>query len=137
MDRLTERLQIAKKALDSLTEALEFKGDDSISKLLRDASIQRFEYTLESTWKLAQLYLRSHEGIEHASPKSVIRSCFQVKLLDESQTNLALTMMTDRNLTVHTYNEDLANQIYAKIPQYKSLLALLIENISKKTTPTN
>lgn len=55
MDRLRERLEVARKAL----------------------VIQRFEYTYEAVWKTAQLYLRNRENLELASPSSVTRACFQ------------------------------------------------------------
>jgi nucleotidyltransferase substrate binding protein (TIGR01987 family) len=118
MARLAERIETSKSALSALNEALELP----FNKIVQDATIQRFEFTLEAMWKLAQLYLREHEGIEVASPKSVFRSCFEVGLLDEAETSLAINMVNDRNLTVHTYNEGLAAQIYSHIPSYFKLM---------------
>lgn len=53
------------KALDSLAEALRMP----FSLIVRDASIQRFEYTFESVWKLLKAYLGVLEGIACNSPK--------------------------------------------------------------------
>ena len=36
---------------------------------------------------------------------------------------MALDMARDRNLTVHTYNEELANQIYSRLAAYAGLMA--------------
>jgi len=102
MDRLTERLQVARKALASFREAL----TSPPTELNRDASIQRFEYTHEAVWKAAQIYLRNRENLELASPMAVIRACFQSGILTEEQSRLAVDMARDRNLTVHTYNEE-------------------------------
>jgi nucleotidyltransferase substrate binding protein (TIGR01987 family) len=88
----------------------------------RDASIQRFEYTYEAVWKAGQLYLRNHENLELASPTSVTRACFQSGLLHEEKGRIALDMARDRDLTVHTYNEDLANQIYSRLATYVDLM---------------
>lgn len=41
-------------------------------------------------------------------------------------------MLDDRNLTVHTYNDHLANEIFKKLPQYYFLLQLLITRIEVK-----
>jgi hypothetical protein len=68
MDRLTERFEIARKALASFREALR----EAPTSMNRDTSIQRFEYTHEAVWKAAQLYLRNRESLELASPSSVI-----------------------------------------------------------------
>src|ERR1700689_3687731 len=118
MDRLKERLEIASKALLSLREALR----ETATPMNRDASIQRFEYTYEAVWKAAQLYLRNRENLELASPTSVTRACFQASVLNEDQGRVALDMARDRNLTVHTYNEELANQIYSRLAAYAGLM---------------
>jgi len=36
-------------------------------------------------------------------------------MLDDGETERALAMVDDRNLTVHTYNEELAQAIYARL----------------------
>lgn len=123
MDRLTQRLHVAHRALIALSEVV---AQAPVSTLVRDAAIQRFEYSFEysfeATWKAMQLYLREREGIQSGSPKGVIRAAFQVGLLDEAQSRTALDMADDRNLTVHTYNEQLAEQIYARLEAYWQLM---------------
>ena len=92
------------------------------TKIERDAAIQRFEYTCEASWKALQLGLRQEEGIEATSPKRIARASRQVGLLDDAQTQLALTMVDDRNQTVHTYNEAVAEAIYSRLATYAPLL---------------
>jgi len=77
---------------------------------------QRFEYTFEATWKAAQLCLREVEGVEVGSPKRAARAGLQVGLFDEAHTRQVLAMVDDRNLTVHTYNEQLAEEIDSRLP---------------------
>ncbi len=119
MERSRERLRIARKALDTL---LELPLVQAPSKIVRDAAIQRFEYSFEALWKAAQMYLRQAEGLEPGSPKGVIRACMQVGVLTEQETRLAIAMVDDRNLTVHTYNEVLAEQIFARLERYAGLM---------------
>lgn len=119
MDRLRERLVVAQKALATLQELPLGERTDTI---IRDAAIQRFEYTLEAVWKVAQLYLREHEGLDIASPKGVIRACLAVGLLTPEEGRLALKMIDDRNLTVHTYNETLADAIFSRLAQHAMLM---------------
>jgi nucleotidyltransferase substrate binding protein (TIGR01987 family) len=128
MERLKQRTAMAKQALNALQEVLAMP----YSPIVRDAAIQRFEFTFEAIWKLTQLYLREKEGLEINSPKSVLRNCLQVGLLaTESQVALALKMADDRNLTVHTYNEKLATQIFNNLKSYHDLMQQLFSNLSK------
>jgi hypothetical protein len=89
-----------------------------------------FEQTFETVWKAAQLYLSTVESLECSSPKSVIRACRQVGLLDDEQTRLALQMADDR--TVHTYNEDLAGEINYRILMYTPLMGRWIKAMRKR-----
>ena len=118
MERVKERLSVASRALATLDEALEAPK----SKIVRDAAIQRFEYTFEAVWKAAQIYLKRVEGKDLASPKSVIRASFQAGLLDEAEAAAALQMVDDRNLTVHTYQEALAERIFGRLPDYARIM---------------
>lgn len=125
MERLKERLEQTRKALAALDEVLE----KPYSKIIRDAAIQRFEFTLETLWKLAQRYIFIHDGIDIGSPKGVIRGCFQSGLLDETESELFLKAIDDRNLTVHTYNEALAEKIYHNIFNYRPIFLTLFQKI--------
>ncbi|MDA8443273.1 MAG: HI0074 family nucleotidyltransferase substrate-binding subunit [Peptococcaceae bacterium] len=119
MDRLSERLRAAHSALSRLEEVLSI---DAPSLIERDATIQRFEFTFEALWKAAKEYLFVIEGFEIASPKGVIRSCRELGILNDESATHALVMADDRNLTLHTYNETLANQIYSRIKSYSILI---------------
>ena len=133
MERLNERVKSAKKALIALDEVLNLP----YSKIIRDAAIQRFEFTLEAIWKLAQRYLILNEGLTVGSPKGVIRACFQSNLIKEPETEILLASIDDRNLTVHTYNEELAEKIYKNIFTYYPLFIILYHSIEKNIPHDN
>ncbi|MDN5881508.1 MAG: nucleotidyltransferase substrate binding protein [Nitrosospira sp.] len=126
MERLKQRLDIASKALETLHDVV---GHDDVSALVRDAAIQRFQYSFEATWKAMQRYLQVQEGIQPGSPKSVIRAAHQTGLLNDEQGRSALRMVDDRNLTVHTYNEALASQIYTRLQGYYALMNAAVSNM--------
>ena len=138
MERLRKRVDTAKRALKTLQELLEVENPTIVE---RDAVIQRFEYTFEALWKTGKLFLREIEGLEIGSPKGVIRGFLQVGMFTEDQTALALTMVDDRNLTSHTYNEGLAEQIYDQVGDYADVMAnwlTAIEKVLEKTEePSN
>ena len=62
MERLRQRLDIARQALASLKALLPL----DVTPVVRDAAIQRFEYTFEAVWKAAQRYLISVLGFHGA-----------------------------------------------------------------------
>jgi nucleotidyltransferase substrate binding protein (TIGR01987 family) len=126
MERLQQRLTQTKSALEKLSEILSFPK----TEVHRDAAIQRFEFTTETTWKLAQLFLKTEHGIEASSPKTTMRNCFETGILSEDETSIAIKLIDDRNLATHTYNEDLAETIYSKLGQYLDLLNKIYQHIS-------
>lgn len=119
MERLNRRLALARQALETL---LELTALQVPSRIERDATIQRFEYTVEACWKAAQAVLDTRFGIVAASPKTVVRACAQNGLLSEDDGHAAMSMIDDRNLTSHTYNEDLAAAIHGRIGAHAGLM---------------
>ena len=119
MDRLSQRIQMAHRALATLQELALLAAPTTVE---RDAAIQRFEYSTEACWKAAQSVLSIQFGLELASPKSVIRASAQNALLTESDARLAMDLVDDRNLTAHTYNEALAQAIWSRLPTHLSIL---------------
>jgi len=117
---LKERLAIARRALASLEELVALPQP---SRVERDAAIQRFEYSFEACWRAAQRYLLVVEGLTVGSPKACVRASREVGLLSDEQAVLGLEMVDDRNLTVHTYNEAVAERIYRNLGRYTGLLA--------------
>ncbi|MHC4292337.1 MAG: nucleotidyltransferase substrate binding protein [Planctomycetota bacterium] len=55
VERLKNRLKTAQKALGTLNELL---TDEKPSIIVRDAAIQRFEYSFEALWKTGSRFLR-------------------------------------------------------------------------------
>jgi len=121
-----EKLEIlrlsAQKALGTLEDILKKPFD----LVVRDATIQRFEYCFEITWKLLKEYLKSKEGIVCTSPKSCFREAFSIKILSKEETELSLQMTDDRNLTSHTYHEGVAEALYQKMQIYYDLMDKIV-----------
>lgn len=125
MEKLTIIAEDTKNALGTLKEITE----TSYTVIVRDATIQRFEYSFEIFWKFLKEHLRVKEGIICNSPKSCFREAFNVKLLTEEETVTALEMTDDRNLTAHTYHEEVAEEIYRKIKGYYELMDKVYRNL--------
>jgi len=129
MERLRERMLVAKRALKSLEEVA---GQNAGGDIVRDAAIQRFEFTFEAVWKAAQRYLNVVEGTVEASPKGVVRASVATGLLAGEEGRLAMDMVDDRNLTVHTYNEALARRIFAGLAGYVGLMRRWLDAMDQR-----
>lgn len=100
------------RALGRLQAALE-KDADSDDMYL-DATIQRFEFCFELAWKLIKAVLE-YEGIEANSPRSCIREGWKQRLISNAET--WLEMMEKRKLSSHTYDENVAREIYHDVKE--------------------
>lgn len=108
-DKLKAQTVLLRRAVERLQMALSRPKDEFV----RDSAIHRFEFCFELAWKVLQSYLE-REGLEARSPRSAIRAAFQVGLLPDDTQWLA--MLELRNLTSHTYDEALAEKMYAALP---------------------
>lgn len=108
--RLMEEYFEYKKAVNWLGEALQ---EDVSNPLLYDGVIQRFEFAYELAWKLIRRYLELEGLTEVNSPRAAFREAFAMGIIGDGHT--WIDMLNARNLTVHTYNELLAKDIYTRI----------------------
>lgn len=126
MERLKLRYDDAVRALDTLQSILK----EPYSVVIRDATIQRFEYTFEAVWKFLKGYLKEKEGVVANTPKSVFRQIGVLGVLTEEKVVRCLEMTDRRNDTVHTYKEEVAKMIYEEIEEYTILIHELLKKIS-------
>lgn len=126
---MKKRMEAAANALARLRE---MTGVEKLSDVERDALILRFEFCFEILWKCGKDYLLEVEGIEAASPKKVIRCLREVGIFEDEESERALTMADDRNMTVHTYDEMLAKEMAERIKQYEPLMRMWYERMNAK-----
>lgn len=123
MERLRERLSLADKALATLDEVETLALPAAVA---RDITIMRFIYAFQACWQALQRNLNLVEGVEVETPKACMRGARDAGLLSDQQTEAALIMVDDRNLTVHTYNEELAEQIVGRMASHVSVMRSLL-----------
>ena len=104
------------KAVKRFEEAvLQDKND-----FIRDSVIQRFEFSVELAWKTTKKVM----GTSTSAPKDVVREMAQGGYIKD--VNRWLQAIDMRNLSSHTYKEDLAEQVYnfscEFLPELKALL---------------
>lgn len=67
------------------------------------------------------------KGIDSYGVKTTIRDSARAGIIDDPE--LWLKFADDRNLTAHTYKEDEARSIYARIKAFPPLVEELIEKV--------
>lgn len=122
------------KALLQLDEAMELMSRRPLSKLERQGAFHVFECSYELSWNTLKDFLiwQGIEGI--VDPRDTIREAFGTGLNADGQG--WMQMLTDRNRTSHTYNEETAEAILLNIrQQHHPLLKALERMLSSRAEP--
>jgi nucleotidyltransferase substrate binding protein (TIGR01987 family) len=125
-ERFIERQAEVRQAVARLREAVAAPE----TGLVRDAVIQRFEFTFELVWKTLKLWLE-RQGRECGGPRPTLKQAFADGLIPTTEeADGWLRMLDDRNLTSHAYDEALAARIYRNIARdHAPLLGVMAERI--------
>jgi len=100
------------------------------TELERAGIIQFFEVTFELGWKVLKDYLES-QGFIVKSPREAIKQAYQIELINDG--HIWLEALDKRNLTTHTYNEELVKELVKEITQvYLSEFTILYEKLMEE-----
>jgi len=121
-DKLELLIADFERASRQLHKALQQPKDEFV----RDAAIQRFEFTFELFWKVLKEYAL-REGLDPRSPRASIRTAFELGLIQDEQ--LFLKMLESRNLASHTYLEEDAEDIYTELPGFLKAMRAAVKAI--------
>jgi nucleotidyltransferase substrate binding protein (TIGR01987 family) len=118
-----------KRALASMERAIRRSTATPADEELRDAVIQRFEYSYELSWKM----LKRHLEQVVPDPGSVDQWSFKELMREAAERGLVaavepwLEYRHQRNMTAHVYDEEKARRVYESARSFlgdaKALLA--------------
>ncbi|ACG58271.1 nucleotidyltransferase substrate binding protein, HI0074 family [Hydrogenobaculum sp. Y04AAS1] len=131
LDRLLSDLKNAFSRLKESYDKTINSQNTADYSFFRDSTIQRLEVTIEILWKTVKEFLKLKEGIECRSPKSCIRDFFGSGYLSSQDVVTLLEAIDDRNLTSHTYHEEVADKIFQNIKKYLPVIKSVINEIEK------
>ncbi len=128
--RWVQRLEHFSQALKKLTAAVHLAEQRPLSDLEKQGLIQGFEYTHELAWNTMRDFLRE-KGVQNLyGSKDSTREAFKQGLISAGET--WMEMIRDRNLTSHTYNEEIADKINNAITgSYAVLFTAFLETMEK------
>ena len=129
--RWIQRLNHFSKALSQLTRFIE-KG--TLNELEKQGLIQSFEYTYELAWNTLKDYFEAQGETNIHGSRDVFRLAFKRGIIGDGET--WMDMITSRTLTVHTYDEEIAEKIAADIanryyPEFM-MLATKMESLKEE-----
>jgi len=126
MSKMKLEINKLRKALVSL-EAIYLQSNREDRSNI-DATIQRFEFTFELFWKTMKTFL-NQKGVEVNYPKDVLKEAYASHFLEDEA--VWLGMIKDRNLTSHTYDEALADEIFNRIKLYVPVFRQAFDKLAK------
>ena len=111
--RWHQRLQSFRKAFSSLSEGVKLAEERKLSRLEKQGLIQAFEFTHELAWNVLKDYLEEQGFRDVIGSKGATREAFKNGLIEDGET--WMEMIKARNLTSHTYNQDVAEGIVRNV----------------------
>ena len=131
--RWIQRLNNLKKAFNQLELGVEQATDRDLSNLEKEGLIHRFEYNQELFWQAIKDFYEyiGETGIQGS------RDAFQLAvkrgLIDANCGAILMESIKSRNKTVHTYNEETADEIFNDIvSQYYQAFRLVKKALEKE-----
>ncbi len=107
--RWIQRFQNYRKALEHLREAVALSKTRLLSNLESQGLIQGFEFTHELAWKTMKDFLEDKGITNLIGSKDATRNAFREGLITDGEG--WMEMIKSRNLTSHTYNEEVVEEI--------------------------
>lgn len=114
----------------TLDERMMSGQDEFVRKMILAGAIQHFEFTYELCWKFMRRWLEINLGsayVDGVSRRELFRLAAESRLINDVEQWMLFHQA--RNLTSHTYDEDIAREVYQTAVQFveqaKGLLAKL------------
>lgn len=122
------------KAKTKLNEVIIRFNQNQNDDAIRDSVIQRFEFTYSTALKTIRKYFIEKafiiDDINNMSFNEMIRTANQLNIL-KSDLETWTKFREMRNLTSHTYNEVIAEQVVSIIPDFYKEIDWLVEALQK------
>jgi len=107
--RWKQRFSNFERALGQLTSAVELSQARALSQLEKQGVIQGFKFTHELAWNVLKDFFVDQGNQDVTDSKDATREAFKVQMIKDGENWMA--MIRSRNMSSHTYNEALAEQL--------------------------
>ncbi len=132
--RWVQRLDNFQSALDQLSLAVKLAKDRPLTDLEKQGLIQVFIFTHELAWNVLRDFFIYQGNTEISGSRDATREAFQKNLIEDG--DCWMEMIQSRNLSSHTYNKKIANEIVVKILDAYYPQFLIFQDSLKKRVPS-
>jgi len=127
LERIEKQILLLEKAYKTLENAMNLK---KYSQLEQDWSIQRFEYTIELSWKTLKKIL-DYENIDsNLFPKEIFKEFYKIEIIEDLET--WFNLLKERNTLSHFYSEYISDNSFNYIKHNYKVIWELIIKLKKK-----
>ena len=123
-------LEPLEKAISQLKSGIEQSRTVSDNDLLRDGVIQRFEYTMDLSWKMIQRYLKHIVQVDESvlrTKKDLFREAARLRLITNVEAWFGY--YESRNETSHIYDSRIAESVFAQAELFLPDAIRLLEEL--------
>ncbi len=137
--RWEQRFSNYRKALGQLKRFIDKGEQEELSVLEKQGLVKAFEYTYELAWTTLKDFLEFQGQKDLYGSRDATRKAFALGLIEDGDG--WMDMLQSRNLTSHTYNEEVAEEICRAVvgiysPLFRKLEAKLDDLRSRTDQPT-
>lgn len=111
--RWQQRFANYRKALARLSEAIALRQQRELTELERQGLIQAFEFTHELAWNTFKDIAEFQGATGLWGSRDATRYAFKTGLIEDGEN--WMKMIESRNLSTHTYNESVAQEVENRI----------------------
>ena len=111
--RWQQRFKHFQKALLQLTKGVELSRQRTLSDIEQQGVIKAFEFTHELAWNVMKDYFEYQGSTSIMGSRDATRLAFQRNMITDGAG--WMEMIKSRNMTSHTYNQEIADEISQKV----------------------
>ena len=128
MEQAKDQLEISLALLTQATVSLEIALKEKLTEFIRDAVIQRFEYTFELAWKTVKT-AADYLGTSVITPREAIQFSYKMQWIGNPDD--WFDAMKARNSSSHMYQEKIAIEVYDIAKDFPAKVTQLLKALKK------
>ena len=108
-------------------------GSADLVETLRAGVVQNFEVAYEQTWKMMKRWLEVNttpDDVDGVTRRQLFRLCHENRLIDD--VDEWMVFHRSRNETSHTYNSEIANDVFAVAKDFLPVARDVFTRISER-----
>lgn len=137
MEKLMVKYEVLIKCNNAFSRSLKLYqtplppiGDKlALEEALNASVIKHFELFYETFFKYLKFYLFEKHGLNITGSKTLLRGCYDLKIVEGNELTRLLEIVDIRNATTHMYDEAQSKRISAVITDHAGIIEKVVTRI--------